>query len=196
MTSRRNAWLVALALGVATLASAAPAARADHRIDQPFTGTRPFQLEFHGGLAWYGFGFAGGARFGIPILHNGFVPSIDNAVYINFGGDFYFVDDWGCYRNDPGDPCAGHEYRFAMGFPVALHWEFYFSDTWSAFAELGFQVYLPPSLFYRGYVDYGDHVGAWVIAAVGGSLHLGDVVSLTLRVGNPYISFGVTLNLG
>src|SRR5690606_36904169 len=60
MTSRKNAWLVALALGIATLA-APPAARADHRIDQPFTGTRPLQLEFHGGLAWYGFGFAGGA---------------------------------------------------------------------------------------------------------------------------------------
>lgn len=195
MTSRRNAWLVAITLGIAALATP-PAARADHRIDQPFTGTRPLQLEFHGGLAWYGWGFAGGARFGIPILHNGFIPSLNNAVYINFGADLYFVDDRGCYRGRGSDFCDAYAYRFAMGFPVALHWEFYFSDMWSAFAELGFQVYLPPSLFHRGNVDYRDHAGAWVIAAVGGSLHLGDVVSLTLRVGNPYISFGVTLKLG
>ena len=195
MTSKRNLAL-ALALSLAVLGGTAiPAtARADHQIDQPFTGTRPFQLEFHGGLAWYGFGFAGGARFGIPLLQNGFIPSLDNAVYLNFGADFYFVDDWG---GCAGAGCVdGRAYRFAMGFPVALHWEFYFNDMWSAFAEIGFQVYLPPSLFHRGYVDYTDHIGQWVIAAVGGSLHLGDVVSLTLRVGNPYISFGVTLNLG
>lgn len=197
MTSKTNVGLVAVALSLAVLGGAAApeTARADHRIDQPFTGTRPFQLEFHGGLAWYGFGFAGGARFGIPLMHNGFVPSLDNAVYLNFGGDFYFVDDWICYNNGRGG-CDYRGYGIALGFPVALHWEFYFSDMWSAFAELGFQVFLPPSLFHGGYIDYRDHVGQWVIAAVGGSLHLGDVVALTLRVGNPYISFGITLNLG
>ena len=196
MTSKKNGAL-ALALSLAVLGGiAAPGtARADHQIDQPFTGTRPFQLEFHGGLAWYGFGFAGGARFGIPLLQNGFIPSLDNAVYLNFGVDAYFVDEPGC-RVRGGGVCTYDGYGFAMGFPVALHWEFYFNDMWSAFAEIGFQVFLPPSLF-RGYgADYTNHIGQWVVAAVGGSLHLGDVVALTLRVGNPYISFGITLNLG
>src|SRR5688572_32059960 len=31
------------------------------------------------------------SRFGIPILHNGFVSSINNAVYINFGADLYWI---------------------------------------------------------------------------------------------------------
>ena len=57
-------------------------------------------------------------------------------------------------------------------------------------------MFLPPSLFYQGYVAYNEHVGQWVIGAVGGTLHLGDVFALTLRVGNPYVSFGITLNLG
>ncbi len=188
----------ALAMAVALAATLATAsARADHHIDRPFTGTRPFQLEFHGGVAWYGFGFVGGARFGVPVMHNGFIPSLDNAVYLNFGGDFYFVDDRRCYWDAAGNRCYDRNYRFAMGFPVTLHWEFYFNDTWSAFGEIGLQIYLPPSLFYRGYVDYyGDEPGAWFVGAVGGSLHLGEVFSLTLRVGNPYISFGMTLNLG
>lgn len=194
--SRLRVWWIAAALSLAALWSDPGAARADHQIDRPFTGARPFQLEFHGGLSWYGFGFAGGARFGIPIVENGFIPTLDNAVYLNFGGDFYFVDDRRCRIIRGGAACEVGGYGVAVGFPVALHWEFYFSDTWSAFAELGFQVYLPPSLFRDGYVDYYDHVGAWVIAAVGGSLHLGDVVALTLRVGNPYVSFGITLNLG
>jgi hypothetical protein len=192
MRSRKNVWLVAVALSVATLASARGDARADHQIDRPFTGTRPYQLDFHGGLAWYGFGFAGGARFGIPILQNGFIPSLDNAVYLNFGGDFYFVDDRRCTI---GGGC-GYGYGVALGFPVALHWEFYFNDTWSVFAEVGVNIYLPPSLFRDGYVEYWDHAGAWVIACAGGTLHLGDVFALTLRVGNPYIAFGITLNLG
>lgn len=197
MTSA-NKGLLATVLSIAWVASLGNpgSARADHDIQTPFTGTRPFQLELHGGLAWYGFGFAGGARFGIPLMQNGFISSLDNAVYVNFGGDFYFVDDYGCYARNPGEPCHGHAYRFAVGFPVALHWEFYFSDMWSAFAELGLQVFLPPSLFYRGYIEYNEHVGQWVIAAVGGSLHLGEVLSLTARIGNPYVSFGITLNLG
>src|SRR5688500_19221741 len=29
--------------------------------------------------------FASGVRFGIPIVNNGFIPSLNNAVYINFG---------------------------------------------------------------------------------------------------------------
>lgn len=189
--ARKYALLFALALATGSLVEA-PSARADHQIDRPFTGNRPFQLDFHGGLAWYGFGFAGGGRFGIPIVQNGFIPSLDNAVYLNFGFDFYYVDDNWCGR---GVPCD-RAYRFAMGFPIALHWEFYFNDTWSVFAELGVQIYLPPAFFHRGYVDYREDAGAWVIAAAGGSLHLGEVLSLTLRVGNPYIAFGITLNLG
>lgn len=191
MTSRRNVWLVAVALTLATLGSA-PAARADHQIDRPFTGSRPFQLDFHGGLAWYGFGFAGGGRFGIPIVQNGFIPTLDNAVYLNFGADFYFVDDHGCRR---GGGCD-RAYRFAMGFPVALHWEFYFNDTWSVFGEIGVNVYLPPGFFDRNEFDFREDAGAWVIFAAGGTLHLGEVFALTLRVGNPYIAFGITLNLG
>jgi hypothetical protein len=193
MTARRTL-VASLALLFTLLASSG--AHADHRINRAFQGRRPFQLDVHGSLSWYGFGPGGGARFGIPLLHNGFVPSLDNAVYLNFGGDFYLVQDNGCYGVGPTGPCAAREYRFAMGLPVTLHWEFYFSNQWSAFAELGLQVFLPPSLFYQGSVDYTEWKGAWVIGAVGGSLHLNDVVSLTLRVGNPYVSFGMTLDLG
>lgn len=163
-------------------------ARADHDINTPFTGTRPFQLEFHGGFTWYGLGVVGGARFGIPIVHNGFISTIDNAVYLNFGLDTYWV------RHRPA--CGGggcfDDYAFALGIPVALHWEFYFSDMWSVFGEIGFQFFLPPGLFRENRWDYdGGWIGHWIVAAVGGSLHLGEAFALTVRLGNPYASFGV-----
>lgn len=184
---------VAFALCLAAPLAAPAPAHADHDIDTPFTGNRPYQLDFHAGFTWYGLGFAGGARFGLPLVQNGFIPSLDNAVYLNLGIDAYALDWSGC-RIRGGTGCA-REYGFALGFPVTLHWEFYFNDQWSAFAELGFQIFLPPSLFYGNYWDPGDHVGMWVIGAVGGSYHFSEAVGITLRVGNPYISFGVVFYL-
>lgn len=175
-------------LGVTLATVALPTvAHAEHEIRTPYTGTRPFQLDIHGGILWYGYGLATGLRFGIPVMHNGFIDSIDNAVYVNFGADFYYVDD--VYWAD-----GNHHYGFAFGIPVTLHWEFYFSDMWSAFGELGFQVYFPPSLWDgnpRGGGYYVD-AGAWIIGAVGGTLHFNEAIGLTLRIGNPYISLGLT----
>jgi hypothetical protein len=184
--------LLALGISFAAVAPATPA-QADHDIDTPFTGSRPIQLDLHGGLAWYGFGFAGGARLGIPLVHNGFIPSLDNAVYLNFGVDTYFIDWSGC-RIRGGFDCT-RQYGFGLGFPIALHWEFYFNDQWSAFAELGLQIFVPPSVFYGDYWEPADQAGAWVIAAAGGSYHFSDAVGITLRVGNPYVAFGVTFYL-
>ncbi len=178
-----KSWSLALALVLAAGAtSLTPStARADHQIGTPFTGNRPYQLDVHSGLLWYGIGFAAGARFGIPLVHNGFVSTIDNAVYLNFGAEFYYLDT---------DDGLNRHYGAGFGIPVTLHWEFYFNDTWSAFAEVGFQIFFHPRYFETGnfYVD----AGAWVIAMVGGSLHFSEAVALTLRVGNPYVAVGLT----
>jgi hypothetical protein len=176
---------LALALVLATAGGSTlmpSTAHADHEIGTPFTGNRPFQLDVHAGLLWYGIGFAAGARFGIPIMHNGFVSSIDNAVYLNFGADFYYLDTY--------DDMLNRHYGAGFGIPVTLHWEFYFNDTWSAFAELGFQVFFHPRFFENGHF-YAD-AGAWIIGMVGGSLHFSEAIALTLRFGNPYVALGVT----
>ncbi len=158
-------------------------------INRPFTGQRPFQLDIHAGFTWWGLGFASGARFGIPILNNGFVPSLNNAVYINFGIDAYYLH-WNDPNCGPGHNCYG----FGLGFPVALHWEFYFNDNWSAFVELGAQLFISPWVFTgRGnFGVYGDEAGLWFVGAVGGSFHVNEWFLLTLRVGTPYVSFGLT----
>ncbi len=174
---------LALALVLATAAALAPTpARADHEIGTAFTGNRPYQLDVHAGLLWYGVGLAAGARFGIPIMHNGFVGSIDNAVYFNFGAEFYYLES---FRDD-----LSRYYGAGFGIPITLHWEFYFNDTWSAFAEVGLQVFFHPRLFDRG--DFQVEAGAWVIALVGGSLHFSEAIALTLRIGNPYVALGLT----
>lgn len=190
MPNTRSSKLLCLALVFAAVSAlsapqAAQAQSGNVDIQQPFNGQRPFQLDIHAGFTWWGVGFASGARFGIPILNNGFIPSLNNAVYINFGVDFYYVR----WAYDGG--CNCWDYGVGLGFPVALHWEFYFNENWSAFAEVGFQFFLDPWFFNGGPFDVHD-AGYWVLAAVGGSFHINENFLLTLRVGNPYAAFGLT----
>ena len=149
-------------------------------IRTPFEGERPYQLDAHVGFATYNFGLATGLRFGIPILDNGFIKSINNAVYINFGADFLFVKYF-------------DEYSPAMDIPAALHWEFYFTEKWSAYAEFGLNIYIHPSVF-RGYGWYSSG-GYWITGSVGGRFQINDKVALTMHVGSPYCSFGVMFSL-
>jgi hypothetical protein len=149
-------------------------------ITTPFSGKRPVLLDAHVGVAWHWVGFVTGLRFAIPILHNGFIPKLNNAVYINFGMDFYWINTW---SNTGG----------AMGFPVNLLWEFYFTNRWSAFTELGVNVFLPPSLFQGN--GYHASAGNWIVAQVGGRFYINDKIALTARIGNPFFLFGATFLL-
>ncbi|HJL16569.1 MAG TPA: hypothetical protein RMH99_12980 [Sandaracinaceae bacterium LLY-WYZ-13_1] len=187
---RNRARLLSLAAALAAAgALAAPASAEAQRVDieTPFTGERPFQLDVHAGFTWWGVGFASGVRFGIPVVHNGFVESINNAVYLNFGADFYFIRS---YAYDCGRGRCW-EYGPGFGFPVTLHWEFYFNDDWSAFAELGAQFFVHPRWIDGNGWDWREP-GAWFIWTVGGSYHVSESFLLTLRVGSPYVAFGLT----
>ena len=175
--------LLAALLFCGALSAAPAAAQSSVDIRRPHTGSRPVQLDLHGGFTWWGWGAATGVRFGIPLMANGFIPSINNAVYLNFGADFYWVR----WRRNGSD----WDYHAGLGLPISLHWEFYFNEQWSAVVEVGGQIFFHPR-FWRGerYDVYDG--GYWFIAAVGGSFHINENVLLTLRVGTPYVAFGVT----
>lgn len=158
-------------------------------INTPHRGSRPFQLDVHGGFTWWGVGLATGVRFGIPLMDNGFIDSINNAVYLNFGFDFYFIQRY--YACAPMGGNCGWDYGPGFGIPVTLHWEFYFNENWSAFAEIGGQFFAHPAWLDSGRFEWYQP-GAWFIWTVGGSFHIDETVLLTLRVGSPYLAFGVT----
>ncbi len=169
----------ALAL-VTSLAVSSPAFATD--ITEPFSGSRPQTLEFHGGFAYYGVGLAAGLRYGIPIVDNGFIAPINNSVYINFGGDFYLLG------NVPGSGRSG----IGVGVPVALQWNFYFTEDWSAYAEGGINVYFDSYTFDGNGLLFG---GTWVAAAIGGRYHFSENAALIGRLGSPYASIGIELSL-
>lgn len=187
LLNRSRAILFAATLAVTSLAGSVDTAHAQGvDINRPFTGHRPFQLDLHGGFTWWGWGAATGVRFGIPIVDNGFISSINNAIYINFGVDFYWIR----WRPNGRD----WDYNYGFGFPVTLHWEFYFNDNWSAFIELGGQFFIHPRWINGEKFDAYD-AGHWFVAQAGVSFHVNDWFLLTLRVGTPYVAFGLTFQI-
>ena len=145
-------------------------------VGTPYAGERPGLFELHVGPAFHDMGMAVGGRFGIPIVDNGFISRINNAVYLSLGADYYLVDYNGNLHG-------------ALGIPLVLHWEFYLAEKWSVYAEAGFNVYIHPSIFQGdGWVWSTSH---WIEGSVGGRYHINEKVALTLNLGNPYSSFGV-----
>ena len=81
-------------------------------------------------------------------------------------------------------------------FPIAMQWNFWLTPHWSVFGE-------PGLYFYHGSFDdycgnnlkgcgYPTRNGIDFSAHAGGRFHFNDTVALTLRLGYPTLSFGVS----
>jgi hypothetical protein len=184
----------AVLLAAVSLPAFSSSARADDTIKHP--GDHPdyhFEAEPHLVLGWGGVygaggGFGVGARFGIPIVENGFVSSINNSVAISFGADLVHYD--ACWYGDHAGCSANY-----LDFPVAMQWNFFVAQRWSVFGEPGlilFQGFLAdcpngsncpgrPALF-----------GVEPAIYLGGRYHFSSAAALTMRVGFPSISVGVS----
>jgi hypothetical protein len=178
---------------VLLLATAAETARADDTVKRP--GDHPhysFEAEPHVLLGWDDVyasdGFGVGARFSIPIVENGFVPSINNSVAIGFGLDLLHYDN--CWY---GGNCNANY----VHIPVVMQWNFYVARQWSVFGEPGLVIF--HGFFEDCPVNFGHCPGGGPRETsvepalfLGGRYHFNDKVSLTMRVGFPSISVGVS----
>src|SRR6478735_6250597 len=86
-----------------------------------------------------GTGFGLGFRGSIPVVRNGFIPSINNSIAIGFGMDFahYGRGDY-CVNGGP-QPCDRRRIDSfnEFYFPVVMQWNFFLSRNWSVFGEPG-----------------------------------------------------------
>jgi hypothetical protein len=148
-----------------------------------------------------GEGIGLGLRVTIPILENGFIPRINNSVGISFGFDWlhYWGDDQtlgACSRwtLGPGNTniCTevggqiGGESNYLM-FPVAMQWNFWLTDKFSVFGEPGLTIYGE-----KGVYEHDSHIGVTPLFQVGGRFHFLPKTTLTLRIGYPTLSIGVS----
>jgi hypothetical protein len=169
----------------------------DNTIRQP--GDHPnyaVEIEPHLDLNWFdnvGYGFGGDAGIGlglratIPIVKNGFIPSINNTVGIGFGGDLLY---FGCNFNGVG--CG----TWSLYFPVVLQWNFYVAQRFSVFGEPGFSLNYA---FYNNNFCVGEKdcvvSSAFFpgpVFEVGGRYHINEHLALTARIGYPSVTFGVS----
>jgi hypothetical protein len=189
---------------VALATAAATPARAESIIKNP--GDHPdykVELEPHGLFGWANLyrdnGFGVGARASIPIVQNGFVKTINNSVAISFGLDWLRYS--GCYFYDRR---GGRYDGYGCGasffiFPVAMQWNFWLTPKWSVFGEPGLYVY------HGVFDDYCDNQFVGCAAPTrtsvqpafyaGGRFHFNDSISLTMRIGYPTLSVGVSFFL-
>jgi hypothetical protein len=187
---RRHHLVLAASLSLLPLSFAVPAS-ADDTIKHP--GDHPsysVEIEPHVLLGWdnvyAGSAFGIGGRFTIPIVQNGFVPTINNSVGIGFGLDVMFYEN--CYYRGP---CSATY----LDFPVVMQWNFFVAKRWSVFGE--------PGLFiYHGFLpDCPNGVACPQVTGIepalflGGRYHLSDSTSLTMRIGFPSFSFGFSFFL-
>jgi len=196
MRKLRCGALAAVAVVAATL-MVPRSARADDTIKHP--GDHPeysVEIEPHGIFGWSNFyatstGFGVGGRFSIPVVQNGFIPSLNNNVAVSFGLDFLHYS--GCPYLNYG---CGANYVF---FPVAMQWNFFVAPHWSVFGE-------PGIFIYHGFFDDTDYcvingrrycdgptvTGVGPAFYAGGRYHFNEHVTLTMRIGYPTISIGAS----
>lgn len=166
-----------------TFVSVRASAQEPTRIDVPHEGSRAVSVDLHVGALYFGPALTAGFRVNVPLVSNGFIPNLNNAIFLSVGADLY----WGRYVD------AGQDERgVGFGIPLAFHWEFFFTDALSAFGEFGLNIYFPPSWIDGG--DLVDDAGGWVIAAVGGRWKFAPHAALTVRAGTPYTTVGLTIS--
>ncbi len=190
---RTKACVVALGAATALGTGAAPAAAAGV-IKQP--NAHPdytFEAEPHLLLGWLdppgaasGHGYGLGFRGTFELVDPGFIKSINNTVGIGFGLDWvdYHWED--CERGPNRAWVCDDDDADYLWVPIVMQWNFFLHDQWSVFGEPGGAIRL------RG--PGKDKIDPLVFY-VGGRWHFADNASLTMRLGYPAFSVGVSFFL-
>lgn len=147
-----------------------------------------------------GDGLGPGLRLSFPLTDDGFLPKVNDSVAVGVGLDWVFYDGddrvrASCARFVPapndtmvcaelGGGGGASDYIFV---PVVMQWNFWLHQKFSVFAEPGLAVYLA-----RDSSDDSD-LGASPAFFVGGRFHFVDSLALTLRLGYPSSSLGLSI---
>jgi hypothetical protein len=149
-------------------------------------------------------GFGGGTGLGvgfrgtIELLHNGFISKLNNSIGIGFGVDYLRYDGWQgprgtCQQFAPGPAgvpicvraSSSIDHVNYLYFPVVMQWNFWLHRKWSVFGEPGMALYVQDGqLQFTPFVLYA-----------GGRYHITDRITLTMRLGYPTFSLGVSFLL-
>jgi len=133
-----------------------------------------------------GSGYGMGIRGTFELVDPGFIPRLNNTVGIGVGLDWlrYHAED--CHRNEVGDwECEDDRARYVW-VPVVLQWNFFLHEQWSVFGE--------PGVALR-FQSPGNNKFDPFVLYLGGRWRFSDQASLTMRIGYPVTTVGVSFFL-
>jgi hypothetical protein len=152
----------------------------------------PVELEPHVSFGASDFhhsvGFGAGLRLGVPIAR-GYLGRAPQNIALGVGGDFLHFDN--CYYGANCDNAYVANYIFV---PATVQWNVAVARPLTLFLEGG-------AFFYKGWVDHcapntaecnTPDPGVLPTVAVGGRVHVTDDIALTLRLGYPTSTIGVS----
>ncbi|PIE05387.1 MAG: hypothetical protein CSA75_05010, partial [Sorangium cellulosum] len=149
-----------------------------------------FEVEPHLVLGWVdppgevdGDGYGLGVRGTYEIVDPGFIAGLNNTVGVGVGVDWVNYKSDPCYRDNGSVFCDGEDHQNYLWVPIVLQWNFYLHDQWSVFGEPG------TALRLNGPDD--GRIDPFVLY-LGGRWHFSDAATLTMRVGYPAFSVGVS----
>jgi hypothetical protein len=118
-------------------------------------------------------GIGPGLRVSIPLVDNGFVKKINNDVALGFGFD------WAHYGTADAN---------VLWLPIVMQWNFHLTDVITVFGE-------PGGAFRYVSVRGNGELHADAVLQLGAKFMFSRYAGLTLRVGYPYFSAGVSFLL-
>ena len=130
----------------------------------------------------YGFPFGVGGRYLLPILHDGFVPGINDSFNLEFGADLSLV--------------SGAYFVPFISVPIEAMWQLFFVPKFSGYLKLGVALEMSFASYCFGSVcRSGFGLGAIPIGAIGVMFHFNDKIALRLEAGYPWFKVGLGFDL-
>jgi hypothetical protein len=166
-----------------------------------------FVFQWAGGYRYFGDeGIGAGLRASIPFIDNGPIDRINNSMGITFGLDYIhhdFDDDY-CFLYGPNfNICNDYDYAAnAFWLPVAMQWNFFVHPRINVFGEVGLAIehvrlsIVQPCPGGPGLCEFDDSdTDIEFVFYPGVRFMVADSVGITLRVGFPHLTAGVSFLL-
>jgi hypothetical protein len=137
------------------------------------------------GYFYYGFPFGIGGRFLIPLVHDGFIPALNDSFSIEFGLDLTGAAGFGRFYP-------------TLGIPVEVMWAFHLTEKFAAYAKLGavLEINFVPYVCSGGFCGPARGVvSASPIGNVGIIYKFSQSVSFRAEAGYPWVKIGLGFDM-
>ena len=172
----------ALVSGAASAESPVAARGEPNSITDNSVKVRPMDLSLLGFIPFYGYGFGIGveARFEIPIVAVGFIPSINNSISIEPSFGIAYI----------GSGISGNDYHLTVFSPAVYGlWSFWFSEAFRAYGGLGLGYNIATVSNYNGSDSFGR---VYIDPVIGIFYRFTPGIALRAEAGREAIKGGVS----